>query len=250
MKPLIGISCGLAFNTKSVDFSQLPQQFHQLSDAYVTAVEHAGGIPVILPSYEDSELAIEAAERLDAVIFSGGGDVNPLLFHLRALSNVTPIQPRRDKCEIALARHLISCTDMPVLGICRGMQAINVALGGDICIDLKSDGKLEHRMSMYPRNMPSHSIKIDNGSRLSLILGGAEQMVNSYHHQAVKTVAKGMIATARSVPDDVIEAIEMPGKRFVLAVQWHPEGMSANEEQQSIFRTLVSEARKYRAAKQ
>ena len=74
MKPIIGISCGLAFNTKSVDFSQLPQQFHQLSDTYVTAVERAGGIPVILPSYEDSELAIEAAERLDAVIFSGGGE--------------------------------------------------------------------------------------------------------------------------------------------------------------------------------
>lgn len=249
MKPIIGISCGLAFNTKSVDFSQLPQQFHQLSDTYVTAVECAGGIPVILPSYEDSELAIEAAERLDAVIFSGGGDVNPLLFHSRALSNVTPIQPRRDKCELALARHLICCTDMPVLGICRGMQAINVALGGDVCMDLKSEGKLEHRMSMYPRHMPSHSVKIDNGSRLSLIMGGTEQQVNSYHHQAVKTVAEGMVATAYSVPDDVIEAMEIPGERFVLAVQWHPEGMSGNEEQQAIFCTLVSEAQKYRARK-
>ena len=104
-------------------------------------------------------------------------------------------------------------------------------------------------MSMYPRYMPSHSIKIDANSRLSLILGGVEQQVNSYHHQAVKTVAEGMIATARSVPDDVIEAMEMPGERFVLTVQWHPEGMFGNEEQQAIFRTFVSEAQKYRVRK-
>ena len=80
-------------------------------------------------------------------------------------------------------------------------------------------------------------------------MGGTEQQVNSYHHQAVKTVAEGMVATAYSVPDDVIEAMEMPGERFVLAVQWHPEGMSGNEEQQAIFCTLVSEAQKYRARK-
>lgn len=246
MKPLIGITSGMAFNVKNIDFSHIPQQYHQLSNAYTTAVEHAGGIPVILPCYENSDLVFDVISNLDGIIFSGGGDVDPRLFNSRALSCVTPIQPCRDRNEIALAEYVIRCTQMPVLGICRGMQVVNVALGGDLYTDLKIEGKLEHRMSMYPRYMPSHEIEVLDESRLFHILKGSEIMVNSYHHQAVKTVAEGMTATAWSIPDVVVEAMEMIGNRFVLMVQWHPEAMSDNKEHQEIFRTFVTEAKQYK----
>lgn len=247
MKPLIGITCSLSFHVKDATINNPPLLQHCLGDAYQMAVENAGGIPVLIPSTEDPELCCELACVLDAVLFTGGPDVDPRHYGERAIAGVTPVQPRRDLSELALARHVLANTSLPVLGICRGMQVLNTALGGTLTQDLAAAGKCEHRMSMYPRKFPSHEVRFTRPCRLRDIFGSDVVSVNSFHHQAVREVAPPMQAVALSEPDGVIEAMEMPGERFVAAVQWHPEGMSSTPEQQALFRAFVAEAARQRS---
>lgn len=247
MKPLIGITCTLAFNVKDTSVNNTAQPLHRLGDAYELAVEKAGGVPVLIPSTSDPALCCELVRALDAVIFTGGPDVDPRLYGERAVAAVTPIQPRRDLSELALARHVLANTDLPVLGICRGMQILNVALGGTLVQDLHAEGKEEHRMSMYPRSFPSHDVRFTRPCRLSAVFGSDTLAVNSFHHQAVREAAAPMCAVAVSEPDGVIEAMEIPGERFAAAVQWHPEGMSDDPRQQALFRALVEAAAARRA---
>lgn len=248
MKPVIGITCDMSYHTTKSNFVHLPNPFHQLSDAYVQAIEAVGGIPLILPSYQKAELMLGLIPKLDGILFSGGGDADPLIFGERAVPAVSPIQPRRDAVELLLAKYVLTETDLPVLGICRGMQVVNLSMGGTVYVDLASKGKLEHRMSMYPRQMASHKVALEPQSRLAQIIGGAAIGVNSYHHQAVKELASDFIAAAYSEPDRVIEAMEKPGDRFVVMVQWHPEGMTDDSSQQAIFKSFIGEAEKYRLA--
>ena len=243
MKPLIGISCSLKCLEKSANFTLLPQQFHYLGEAYTNAVERAGGIPVILPSFEDPELMKEAAARLDGVIISGGADIDPALYGERIISGVGPIDFRRDQAEAALANYLLDETDLPVLGICRGMQLINAVRGGKDIQDLKSEGFAEHRLSMYQRDIPSHDVDLVRGSRIERIMGSSRVRTNSFHHQAVRSAAPGWTVTGYAADDRCIEAMELSGERFVLCVQWHPEGLVKNDEEQAIFRALVSAAK-------
>ena len=133
-------------------------------------------------------------------------------------------------------------TDLPVLGICRGMQLLNAVRGGKDIQDLKSEGYAEHRLSMYQRNIPSHDVDLVPGSRIAEIMGGTRVRTNSFHHQAVRTAAPGWEITGYAADDHVIEAMEMPGERFLLCVQWHPEGMVGNDEEQALFRALVKAA--------
>lgn len=242
MKPLIGITCSMGLGIYSMTMENLPQEQHRLNDTYMKAIAQAGGIPVILPAYDDLSLVKEAIDRLDGIVLSGGGDVDPAQYSQRATGHLGSVTPRRDAVELAIARYVIRETNKPLLGICRGIQVMNVAMGGSLHIDLPDDGKLAHSLTMYPRYMTTHEVDIAENTHLAQIMGAGTNRVNSFHHQAVKDLADGFVVSARSVPDDVIEAIEIPGDRFVVGVQWHPEELVALEEARNLFRGLVEAA--------
>ena len=242
MKPLIGITCGIGLNITNLNMQHMPAEQHRLSDAYVKAVALAGGIPVIIPVYEDISLVRDVIDRMDGVILSGGGDPDSARYSQRATARLGAVSPRRDAFDFEVAEYVMNETTKPVLGICRGTQVMNVAAGGSLHIDLKDDGKLEHMLNMYPRNMQSHTIEVAQDTKLAQIVGEGNCPVNSFHHEAVKNEGQGFQVSAYSIPDGVVEAIEMSGERFVVGVQWHPEEMTHMESQLEIFRTLVNAA--------
>ena len=243
MRPLIGISCSMGQAIYSMHQDNVPQMQHRLGDSYVKAVTQAGGVPVLLPNNLDISTVEEIAEGLDGILFSGGGDVDPVIFGERATDKLGAVTPRRDEFELALARYVIEKTDKPVLGICRGIQVLNVAMGGTLHIDLPSDGKLCHSLTMYPRNVRSHEITVQPGTRLEQVMGLAGK-VNSFHHQAIRDLAEGLQVTAVSADDSVIEAVEAPGDRYILGVQWHPEELVEFPEARELFRSFVDAAAK------
>ena len=244
MRPLIGISCSMGQAIYSMHQDNVPQLQHRLGDNYVKAVMEAGGIPVLLPNSTDLSCVEEIAAGLDGFLLSGGGDVDPALFGQRATAQLGAVTPRRDDFELALARYIMNETDKPVLGICRGIQVMNVAMGGTLHIDLPSDGKLCHSLTMYPRNVRTHDIRVTDGSMMEDIMEGREGRVNSFHHQAIREVADCFVVTAVSSEDGVIEAVEQPGERFVVGVQWHPEELTEFPEAKNLFRSFVKAASK------
>ncbi|MBQ7130510.1 MAG: gamma-glutamyl-gamma-aminobutyrate hydrolase family protein [Oscillospiraceae bacterium] len=243
MRPLIGISCSMGQAIYSMTQDNPPQLQHRMNDSYVKAIVRAGGIPVILPNNTDVSCVEEIAERLDGFLLSGGDDVDPVLFGQRATAKLGHVIPQRDNFEIALTRQVLEKTKKPLLGICRGIQVMNVAMGGSLHIDLPDAGKLCHSLNMYPRNGYSHSVEVLADSRLATMMGSRGQ-VNSFHHQAIDEVAPGLLVTARSVPDEVVEAVELPGERFVVGVQWHPEELVDAPEAVQLFRSFVEAAEK------
>ena len=242
MKPLIGITGGMGQAIYSRNMEHPPLQQHRLNDSYVQAMIQAGGIPVILPVCEDAALMRAMADSVDGILLSGGGDLDPGCYGRRATGRLGDVSPRRDAAELAVAEYVLRRTQKPLLGICRGIQVMNVALGGTLYIDLPSAGKLEHGLTMYPRNVTTHEVEVAENTRLSGILGAGIRSVNSFHHQAVATLGEGLAITARSVPDGVIEAVELPGPRFALGVQWHPEELRATEEAAALFRAFIAAA--------
>lgn len=244
MKPLIGITCSMGLDIYSMSQEHMPAVQHRLSDNYVKAIIQAGGVPVIIPSCEDESLMADIVDGLDGILLSGGGDVDPVLYGQRATGHLGSVTPLRDTTELAIARYAIEKTNKPVLGICRGIQVMNVAMGGTLHIDLTDAGKLCHNLTMYPRHMTTHCIEVARGTLLADIMGAGQGKVNSYHHQAVDALAPDFLVTAVSVPDQVIEAIELPGRRYVLGVQWHPEGLIDREESRNLFRSFVAAAAK------
>ena len=242
-KPLIGITNGMGQAIYSMNMEHPPINQHRLNDSYVQAVIRAGGIPVILPVCEDAAIMQAMVDGVDGVILSGGGDLDPNLYGQRPTGKLGGVSPRRDTAELAVADYVLNKTEKPLLGICRGVQVLNVALGGSLHIDLPDAGKLDHALNMYPRNVISHEITVEENTMLARILGsGGIHKVNSFHHQAVDEPGRGLAVTARSVPDGVIEAVEIPGSRFVVGVQWHPEELTASEDAAALFRAFVSAA--------
>jgi len=244
MRPLIGISCSMGQAIYSLTQNNIPQMQHRMNDSYIKAVTMAGGIPVILPNNMDVSCVEELAQRLDGFILSGGDDVDPALFGQRATAKLGPVIPRRDNFEIALVKQIMETTDKPILGICRGIQVLNVALGGSLHIDLPSDGKLCHSMGMYPRNVRTHGVHVMSGTRMETIMDGQDGQVNSFHHQAIRDVADGLVVSAVSSDDEVVEAVELPGERFVVGVQWHPEELTEYPEARNLFLSFVEAAAK------
>lgn len=234
--PLLPIVALSAYERNGEPFSLAPE--------YAAAVCRAGGLPVLFPPQCPGGL--DFILRCDALVLTGGGDISPDFYGVAADESIHAVHPDRDAAEIALARAAIA-QGLPLLGICRGMQILNVALGGTLHLDLpKTVGThVPHRSSSL--TPVAHSVEILAGSTLARILGKNQVSISSWHHQAVAVLAQALRVSARAV-DGVIEAVEMPGNPDVLAVQWHPEHTCADDPaQQALFRWLVERARKRQA---
>lgn len=234
-KPLIGITC----SSEPSDGSSAVAD--RLPRAYARAVFEAGGIPMVLPNAPAIELA-DVLDRLDGLLLSGGRDVAPGLYTSEAVHASVEIDKDRDEMELPLIREAFA-RDMPILGICRGIQALNVALGGSLYQDLPSErpGDVLHRQTA-PRSEATHLLEVSPGARIAEALGVTTLRVNSFHHQAVREPAKGLVVVGRA-EDGLIEALEAPDRRFVVSVQYHPEEMvGVCGASLGLFRSLIAVA--------
>jgi putative glutamine amidotransferase len=206
---------------------------------YVDAIRRAGGIPVLLPQGEP--YLSELLERLDAVILSGGGDVDPQLYQGTLHESIYMINAERDRSEIELTKNIVQM-QVPMLNICRGVQVLNVALGGTLIEHLPDEVGEEILHRLQPPSAARHEVLIEPTSQLAQVLAKNEVMAASWHHQAIRQVAPGLQVVARAA-DGTIEAVEMPGHPWLIGVQWHPEMTAAQDpDQQRLFEALVKVA--------
>jgi len=243
MAPLIGVTTS---EVRRGDLATLrrhgepPQHEMALGLTYMRAIELAGGVPVVLPPLHDGMATL--LDRLDGICLSGGPDLDPSAYGARAHEQLGPTEPQLDRFELELARAADS-VGMPLLGICRGAQALNVARGGTLHQHLEG-----HRQTEAGR-ITTHSVRIEPGSRLARVMGVTEADVNSFHHQAADRLGQGLRAVAWA-PDGLVEGIESDGDAFYLGVQWHAESLVDRAEHCALFRELVAEADAWRAARE
>jgi putative glutamine amidotransferase len=195
-----------------------------INQSYVRALVAAGCAPLLIPLLDDDDRLRAIYERLDAMVFPGGADVEPREYGEAPIGDLNEVESGRDRVELTLARWAFD-DDLPVLGICRGQQLLNVALGGTLYQDLRCQDvtATEHAdKDGRARDQMIHRVRIDPDSQLAQLIDQTVVEVNSLHHQAIKDVAPPLRITGRS-EDGVIEAVEAPDRRFLLAVQWHPE---------------------------
>ena len=201
---------------------------------YSREVAAAQGQPILLPATEEmTEAAGEVLDLLDALILAGGGDIDPAAYGEPADEHTTNTRPERDAFEIALCRAAIA-RDLPLLGVCRGMQIMNVALGGDLVQHLPEASTHLHT----PGQFCDHDVELDPGSLVARAAGSERISVRSHHHQGLGKLGEGLVASARSA-DGVVEAVELPEKTFVLGILWHAE----EEEGSVIVRSFVEATR-------
>lgn len=225
-----------------------------IAEGYYRSVLHAGGIPLVIPPFEQTENLKDILDRIDGLIFSGGGDINPLLLGEQPVRELHSVCHLRDVQELLLAR-LAADRQVPMLGICKGMQIIAAALGGELYQDiytLMEEGvRIKHSQDL-DRSYPSHTVRVEDGSTLYSIFREDRMAVNSFHHQAVKTPPPGFRVSAMS-EDGVIEAMESAEYKSVVGVQWHPECLAVqsdcNDKSTPLFRWLVNEAASFQEAK-
>jgi putative glutamine amidotransferase len=237
--PLIGI-------TTSVTVDKVPERAY-VNGTYIRAVQAAGGIPLLLTPHFTPEVQAALWQRLDGLILTGGGDIEPARFGEPRHPSVDDVSPARDELELGLTRRAVT-DDVPLFAICRGIQVLNVALGGSLVQDLPSEwpNALVHSQKA-PRHEPTHPVKVmGEGTRLGRVLGSLELEVNSMHHQAIKRLGDGLREVAWA-PDGVIEGVEMAGDdRFVLGVQWHPEELVGHDQAaRNLFAAIVDAARRH-----
>jgi putative glutamine amidotransferase len=233
MRPLIGITT----YAQEASWGVWRQAAALIPLDYVDAVERAGGRPVLIPPSEDG--IEETLQALDGIVFSGGADVDPALYGAGAHPETDVPQAKRDAGEMALLRAALE-HDVPTLAVCRGVQLMNVARGGDLVQHLPERvGHEEHRE--VPGTFSEHQVEVKRGSRLGAVVGDGPS-VTSHHHQSLGRVGEGLVETAWAA-DGTVEGVEDPTRRFALGVQWHPE--AADDD--ALFEALVEEARAYRA---
>ncbi|MFN3284842.1 MAG: gamma-glutamyl-gamma-aminobutyrate hydrolase family protein [bacterium] len=214
-----------------------------LPAAYVDAVRRAGGVPLLLPPGEERPERV--LEVVDGLILAGGGDIDPASYGGQSHPTLYLVDPERDRFELHLARAVVD-RSVPVLGICRGSQVLNVAWGGDLVPHLPEDEDATVRHRLPPRIPTDHPVRVDPGSRLAGILGEPEVSVRSWHHQAVRRVAPGWRAVAWA-PDGTVEAVEWQQDAWAVGVQWHPELSLDSPVHRRLFEALVQAAARRRA---
>ncbi|WP_018249634.1 gamma-glutamyl-gamma-aminobutyrate hydrolase family protein [Orenia marismortui] len=235
-KPVIGITTFCAKEPRKV--------YTKVSYNYINSVSLAGGIPVLIPLLNKTEDIEKYIELIDGLLLSGGEDVCPREYGENPIKEVTMINPDRDEWELKLYKKAYE-SNMPILGICRGLQLINIAEGGSLYQDIyqQVNDVLGHLSSDTEIYHLYHSIEIEEKSKLFDIFSSNRIDVNSYHHQAVKDLAPGFKVTARS-EEGIIEAIEDKKKNFVIGIQWHPEDLTMqHSEFIKLFKALVDKAR-------
>jgi len=211
--------------------------------AYLDAIEAAGAIPLPVPLLRDEERMRALYDRCDALCLPGGPDVEPARYgeEARADCNVETAA-ELDDAELLLTRWLVA-DDRPTLAICRGIQVVNVALGGTLWQDLVAQDATTVAHRQEPRTTLAHNVRVEPGTLLHRTVGVDTLLVNTLHHQAIRRVGEGLHVSGRS-DDGLAEAVEMPDRRFLLGVQWHPEELVAEQEEaRRLFAALVSAAR-------
>lgn len=237
-KPLIGIGSDIHLVPGERD-----RAFAYVT--YVDALRRAGAVPVVIPPQPEN--AAEVLEAVDGLVLAGGYDCDPAVFGEKALPSVEPMDVRRQENDLSLAK-LARERGMPTLGICLGVQVMNVAAGGTLIQDIPSQLETEIEHVSDPEDRARHDVLVESDTRLGRILGAAELNVNSSHHQAIRDVGRGLRVTAHA-PDGVIEGLEDPKHPFYVGVQWHPEDMNGEESAQRIFGALVEAAKAFSEAR-
>ena len=235
MKPIIGILA-------EVDDSL----YCGVKNTYVSAIEDSGGLPMLIPYVKESEAISDSVSLCDGLFFTGGVDVDPVYYGETPCKELGPIQKHRDELEFRTFDEAIK-TNLPILGICRGVQLINCALGGALYQDIPTEyeTKILHRQAEGELE-PSHSVNILEGTPLASLIGGEKMVANSFHHQAIKRLGAGLRVMARA-DDGMIEAVYLDGESYLRGYQWHPERLyQRDENNKKIFEDFISAARKRR----
>ena len=222
-----------------------------LAEGYYQSILKAGGTPFIIPCYDDTDALINTLEHLDGILLTGGADINPLFLGEEPIKELHGINPRRDRQELLLTK-LAADRQIPILGICRGIQTMNAAFGGPLLQDIhvQMEGtRIKHSQELE-RSYASHTVSIEEGSLLHELFGTDTIAVNSFHHQAVKEAAPGFRVCARAT-DGVIEAMESTEHKSMIGVQWHPECfiLRGDECMMPLFHWLIREAASFKEAK-
>ena len=210
-----------------------------LNLAYPGAVSAAGGAPVVIPPFVPEDELESLLERVDGVVLSGGPDIHPSLYGQEEHEELGPTFPSLDRFELALVRRALE-RDLPLLGICRGAELLNVARGGTLVQHLPG-----HRQQEEGR-VATHDVRVEEDSPLSRALGTTRTAVNTFHHQAVDELGGGVRAVAWA-DDGTVEGIELAGPEFAVGVQWHAEGLIDHDAQRSLFAAFVAAATRYRS---
>jgi putative glutamine amidotransferase len=233
-KPLIGIGSDV-----NVTPGKRDRAFAYTT--YVESLRRAGAVPVVIPPQPEN--ARELVESLDGILLAGGDDCDPAVYGEEKHPTVEPMDARRQESDLTLAR-VARERGIPTLGICLGVQMMNVAAGGTLIQDIDSLLETEIEHVSEPEDRARHGVFIENDTRLASILGGNEINVNSSHHQAINKIGQGLNVTAHA-PDGIVEGLEDPRHPFYVGVQWHPEDMPREESASKIFRAFVEAARNY-----
>lgn len=228
---------GLCSALDRVRFGPWNELADHLPRSYATAVQRAGGLALLLPPDDDvARDPDELLDRLDALVLAGGGDVDPTSYGARPHPETGGTSPERDRFELALAHRALE-RDLPLLGVCRGMEMLNVATGGTLVQHLPD--VLGHRDHAHtPGAFAEHAVELEPGSLAARAVGAGATLVKSHHHQGVDELGEGLVVSGRSVPDGIPEAIELPGRAFALGVLWHPEA----DEASRVIGALVEQA--------
>lgn len=237
-RPIIGLT------TSTI----LPDQGSRLERAgvaihYCRAIMAAGGAPLLIPNLDEPQVLASILPVLDGLLLTGGPDVHPRHYGQEVLPECEHIDEQRDATELALLRAL-QHGDLPLLGICRGIQMLNVGFGGTLLQDVNTQmpGALDHRASNPAPAQPTHEVRVASHSRLAMLLGDEVVPANTMHHQAVDAVAPGFAVVAHA-PDGIVEAIEYQGHRFLVGVQCHPEHLFSKDARWlALFTGFVQEA--------
>ena len=232
-KPIIGVTAPIQDNGDL-------NLFH----SYIHAIESAGGAPIIIPYLDDNETLFQAISICDGILFTGGVDVEPERYGEERAPECGEAQLKRDELELKIF-DMIRESNMPVMAICRGAQLVNVALGGTLYQDIYAHyGTTLPHKTTEPRHGYAHSVAVVEGSPLYNLWGVTEARINTFHHQAIKALGKGLKVMAKA-EDGIIEAVYAEGERYLRAYQWHPERLcDADDNNRAVFTDFIRECQK------